>query len=372
MNHKLGTKSTTVCHLMRFPRELRDQIYRVLLTTAYGANLDPKGYSLKFELHPAILRVSKQISVEASGVLYQENEFVVFKVIGLSLLHQWIPQFNRLRESQIPRTLLRVELAMVDSSRVAVGNTRTIVTTAEGIRSIISAIWVLENHSSPTSNFKVDHADLRLTLDFHLKVQARYEHLSNLVLAPWSLVNGLKELKLTGDIDDTMQNQLQKFNYGGPCLNKVASHILECHKLADLAFNDKDDSAARWWYTTLNQYWIYLYNFRPHRYGGETMCEVDQPYRDFLRKMLPKYFEGSLNLVRTCLRQMEYSDAALFADAALYATKRDVGWANYLGYDIPPAMWRKFHLAVIFTQDKKLLHIDPETLEEIRETPSEG
>jgi hypothetical protein len=103
MDYGLETESAGVCDLLGIPLELRDPIYEMLLTTPCGTKLDPTVYSLKFNLHPAILRVSKQISAEASRVLYQDNEFIVFKVTGLRLLLNWTPQFNRLPETQIAR-----------------------------------------------------------------------------------------------------------------------------------------------------------------------------------------------------------------------------------------------------------------------------
>jgi hypothetical protein len=363
MEHKLKTKSTGVCHLLRLALELRDPIYRMLLTTPYCTNLSPKGHSLKFHLYPSILLVNKQISAEATRVLYQENDFVVFRATGIGLLLSWVPKFNLLSETRIPRPVLRIEIAIVDGTRVGAGNLQTFVTTAEGLRSIISAIWILENYNRHFSNVNVEHADLCLTLDFHVKAKARYEVLSTLLLAPWTMVNGFKELVLTGDIKEPIRNRLQISNDEGPFLSQVTSHILEYQLLAELAFINRNESAARWWYATLEQYWVYIYNFRTRRLGGHTMWVIDFAFHDLLMKMAPMYFEGRLKLVKTCLRQLRYKDAASYANEVLRATRLGGGWATDLGYTILPEMWKKFELAILFAQDSSTqLRINPETL----------
>jgi hypothetical protein len=127
MDHKLEPESTGVCHLLRIPLELRDPIYRMLLTTPYDTHLGSKGVSLTFHLHPAISLVNKQISAEAARVLYHENNFVVFTATGVNLLLDRVPQFSRLHITQIPRPVLRTEITVVDDSRVVAGDPQTIV-----------------------------------------------------------------------------------------------------------------------------------------------------------------------------------------------------------------------------------------------------
>jgi hypothetical protein len=68
---------------LRLPREIRDCIYRHLLSsrlTFTHAAYKYGDYRWPVRFAPAILRANKQISEEASRVLYTENDFVVLKV----------------------------------------------------------------------------------------------------------------------------------------------------------------------------------------------------------------------------------------------------------------------------------------------------
>lgn len=63
----------------RFPGEIRNQIYRYLLTDEYHP-LEPQGRSkhdstIKKDLHPKILRICKAIHDEAISIFYEENSF---------------------------------------------------------------------------------------------------------------------------------------------------------------------------------------------------------------------------------------------------------------------------------------------------------
>ena len=62
--------------LTKLPRELRDQIYRELLVDdvhCTGLNNDCLA---RKQLFPAILQVCKQVFIEASKILYEENSFL--------------------------------------------------------------------------------------------------------------------------------------------------------------------------------------------------------------------------------------------------------------------------------------------------------
>ena len=84
--------------LLSLPQELRDKIYRGLLT-AQGTN--QKMYPW-FTFHPAVLRVSKQIYAEGSKVLYEENLWVMstfnFRDMPSWLNYEYGPTFNITRD----------------------------------------------------------------------------------------------------------------------------------------------------------------------------------------------------------------------------------------------------------------------------------
>ena len=92
-----ATKSSiaTSISFLTLPREIRDIIYRYLLSTKYTkrASIYPRN---DYCLHPSILRASRQIEREGSHILYNENSLV--RVIMCDL-HIWVnpldPRGNR-------------------------------------------------------------------------------------------------------------------------------------------------------------------------------------------------------------------------------------------------------------------------------------
>jgi hypothetical protein len=84
------TRSSTlpersIGNLNKLPPEIRTEIYRHLLSTAYTANSHEQEIAAgrskssprrSYDLHPNILRVSKCLKEEATRVLYDENLWV--------------------------------------------------------------------------------------------------------------------------------------------------------------------------------------------------------------------------------------------------------------------------------------------------------
>jgi hypothetical protein len=336
---------------MKLPRELRDLIYRMLLTTPYCTHFSSTTYypSLQFHLHPAILSVSKQISEEATEILYQENDFIVLKTTGLDSGLGEVPEFELLSENRITSPMLIIELANADGRIVEVNDQQTVITTLEGLQSIISAIWELaDNDDDRYNGANSTDGDLRLTLNFNPKGLPRYKGLSDLVLKPWDKVNGLKELVLRGDIKKPMRIHLQKYILKGPFAIEAADSLLHYYSLAKRMFlQEKDYDAARWWWTIFDEYWTYLLCLRPYHLKGSTMCQEGNKLWDVLRALTPKYFVGMMYLVITCFRLKKYEEAVEYARDALEAVNPDLeGWAVEFGDHVCPKMHAMFQMCV--------------------------
>lgn len=72
-----GTKNDVRCfRLLDLPLELRDRIYRELLSTEKARIKGRQGFSLT----PAILRANKQLHAETSTILYKENTWVLLRL----------------------------------------------------------------------------------------------------------------------------------------------------------------------------------------------------------------------------------------------------------------------------------------------------
>jgi hypothetical protein len=153
-------------HFLRLPLELRENIYRMLLTTKYtyeepSVTKDSQQpyiagdlgyYPLKgrFDLRPSILLANQQIYVEAKRILYMENDFAVFKIYCPTVEHctskysAWrtvIPVFERLLEEKVPNPMLKVIIEPLTEERMASDRWLTVITTAEGIPSVICTLW---------------------------------------------------------------------------------------------------------------------------------------------------------------------------------------------------------------------------------------
>lgn len=69
----------------KLPRELRDKVYREVLVVKTDFK-DKSRTSVIFEVHPQILRASKQIHKEAAHVLYEEEQWVMITMNSEHLL----------------------------------------------------------------------------------------------------------------------------------------------------------------------------------------------------------------------------------------------------------------------------------------------
>jgi hypothetical protein len=363
----IGTKSLGLCHLLRLPLELRDLIYRMLLTTPYCTHLSTmRGYEVgpvfEFHLHPAILLVNKQISEEAIRVLYQENDFILIKT-SLKLDLDQVPTFKRLsdRERRVPPYLLRIEMSDIDCSCVdEFTNGQCLFTTPEGLQSIICSIWKLDFGNSWHQRFH--HRDLWLSLEVNLKAGKRYEALSDLVLKPWEKVNGFKKLELWGDIREPMRQRLEKAILNGPLPSEVAARLKEYNSLAEREFQQENYDAARLWWHLLATYWAYLFNLRAYPLIRKNQSlEGGDFLKDVLRKSLPMYFEGKLKLIKACIHQSKFQEVAGHASEANSKCLLMQARFGYHFYDLKPIMSNKFTMALSFSQDaprKEKLDID--------------
>jgi hypothetical protein len=340
---------TSVCHLLRIPLEIRDFIYAMLLTTPYCTTFDSTGSFLEFHLHAAILSVNKKISAEAARVLYQENDFIILKTTGRHLykFHDRALIFDLLPENKITSPLLRIEIAVVDGRRRQAEGTRTVITTLEGLQTIISALWALfdgpDDEYDHNSHPWVCLSDLRLILNFNLKAESRYQVLSELMLKPWDTINGVKELILKGDIKEPMRKHLEKSNLKGLGPDDVTARFEKFHLIAERYFEQKDYTSALWWWQVLDDYWCYIFSFRASCLEGRRMCLKGDGLLGPLKKSYYLYYKGILKVVITCLGQSQYADAVKYAYEGLEKMENCSFWD--FGSNLPGIMRIKLYLS---------------------------
>jgi hypothetical protein len=334
--------------LNKLPLELREMIYRMLLTTQFCTQVDRSGVGLEFNLETAILLANKQLSVEAKRVLHEENHFIIFKIKGFSGHPAEIPIFRYLSEDKVPNLLLRIELGLADERLLELGATRTQITTLDGLQSIIRAIWNLEKNAAFNHAIgEVYHGDLKVSLKFHFKDKhPRYEVMSNLALkpwlAPWERVSGFKKLELLGGIEMSKAQHLLTFTQQGFSPSQITENIEEYHSLAESKYSEGDYDFARFWWVMLDDYVHYLFRFKPHGRGGLKMLVPGTELWQALENSLPLFCEGKLGLGKIGLRQQKYEDVISLAEAVFHSPEWPL--LNAFGYEITLLTKAKFHL----------------------------
>jgi hypothetical protein len=312
----------------RIPLEIREEIYRMLLTTSYCTHVDATGQRLEFRLHTAILLVNKQISTESARVFYDENQFIVFKVSGHYLCLQDIPSIKRLSEDRVKTPLLQVAIDVADESRLLPENAISVITTSDGMQSVLSAIWNLEKFGGYHSILhRVHHGHMKISLNFNLKTRTRYKALSNLVLKPWETLNGIKELILSGDIEMPMAEHLKAHMLHEPYPNEVTECIEQHRLLAEEKYQQEDYPAARLQWAIMCDYWCYLYSLRPYNPQGDRMLGPNKELWHALKLSFPAFVEGRLGKVKAVIHQSRYMEAfygAYSANIAFFSPVPDM------------------------------------------------
>jgi hypothetical protein len=339
------------CPLFRLPLEVRDLIYQMLLTTPYCVRVAPNGMPLEFRLSTAILRANKRILVEASRVLREDNDFITLKVTGVHLDLYYVPTFNFLGEDSVIYPVLQAQIEVEASGHQREKNRITLITNPEGLQPVIRAIWRLHGTEISDPSAAIHLGDLKLSLNFNVKASARYELLSNLALEPWTKINGIKKLILTGDIQIPMRDHLQYCIHKGPFPDEVAVRLQEYYSLAEKEVTRKrlkqrgrltsyDCSTAQWWWTTLEDYWRYLSELRPYRLRGLRLRESDDKFRNVLRVFIPTYLRAKLEKVKKCLRQWNFREAVVDVDMMLSYRWLRTEW----NHTFNPLLSSKFYL----------------------------
>jgi hypothetical protein len=142
-----------------------------------------------------------------------------------------------------------------------------------------------------------------------------------------------------------MREYLEKSNVEGPYPNDVAAHFAEYNSIAEQAFKEGNYDTAQWWWSLLEEYWLYVSRLiRPDHLELRRICtEIDQ-LRKILRRSYHKCHEGLMRIVKECIRQLRYRDAAVFADDAL--SRRDVSnWEfDHFRHRLTPIVYTKLQL----------------------------
>jgi hypothetical protein len=227
-----------------------------------------------------------------------------------------------LRKNKVKSPELRIGFSVDDVGHVKEVNSQSLLTTREGLQSIIKALLVQED----ARREPIHHKFLTLTLDFNLKPASRHRALSELMIKLWDMIS-VKKLVLAGDIKEPMRKHLEKSNLEGPFPSDVSAHLAEYNSLAERAFEQGEYDAAQWWWAILDEYCLYVAHLRPHhlRGGRRRICKENDEFCEVLRRSYLTCYNGLMKLVKACLWQSRYKEADGYIDAA-FSKERLTSW----------------------------------------------
>jgi hypothetical protein len=114
------------------------------------------------------------------------------------------------------------------------------------------------NIQSPYPVIRAAPSWCSLILHFKVKAPIHLEALGNILLRPWELLHGVKELALIGDIGDSMRLRLQKSMLDEPLPAEAVFTLTEYHTMTLREMAQEEFTTAQWWWSLHEDYSRYL------------------------------------------------------------------------------------------------------------------
>lgn len=203
--------STTLnSRLMTLPAELRNTIYRMLLTYQYAY----PGEQLEFDpLHPAILRCNRQLYKEAKQILLGENIWVIVNVdarLGPLILDR-LRHVSRTGADAMRYPALRIDLTMSIAENAPPREHMVLLMGNDSIGNFIQVLWRISGNRDNIQDFRA--MSLSLTLcetPFHAKSK-----LESRCLKPFGLLHGLRSLSIRGQVNPAYVKEIMDLAESG-------------------------------------------------------------------------------------------------------------------------------------------------------------
>ena len=302
---------------MSLPREIRDTIYRYLLSTTHtfveDAPRPPLDSSWREQLHrdkdipnqhyafhPAILAVNKQIGAEAAEILYKENQLIVIEAdsrMSWYFFETCLPQFTGVASYRVEPSLTVTLKGRPTPDESALNPiATTMITGPECLEAIIECLWQL------------DHFDLDLTLTVDARRSTRHRKL----LEPFEQVQRMTSVSITGTNDQSLVEPLKKAMSSKPTPDSVKALIERLSSSSEETYRQKRYHLARIFWSRLETYERYLLEHilpRPDRYGT-----VDgEPLYDAYNATYAHRVRAGFKAALACLHLEDYATATKVA-----------------------------------------------------------
>jgi hypothetical protein len=149
-------------------------------------------------------------------------------------------------------------------------------------------------------------------LDFNVKAPIHREALGNILLRPWELLHGVKELALIDDIGDSMRRRLQKSILEGPFPAEAVFTVTEYHTMALREMAQENSIDARWWWSLHEDYSRYLTHLSLDPLMKHRFKDADNElWAQLWNQSAKVYFKGRLEIAKIYLHQAKYRKAVL-------------------------------------------------------------
>jgi hypothetical protein len=272
----LKTKSTFP--FLELPREIRDLIYEMLLTTpytfTYTASLTANCLSRPFFTQStAILLTNKQISAEAQEIFYARNEFICLRFVGRTPQYlakhssfSDLPAFPPCPRRDLLDPVLTVTIEILSDDREDDDNGQfyTLLTTVEAIDNILEGVWDCMMDKSPSFDER-----LTVALEFQNKNPLRRQFLHEHILKPWDQLWAFKDITLEGDIDNDLLAHLAAYMESGLHSSDILRYLELYQRKAETYQKRKLYHHAAWCWNHLHRYWLYNHH-ATHLVNTET------------------------------------------------------------------------------------------------------
>ena len=189
MSDANGVEGSKTVGFLDLSRELRDQIYRDLLSRPIGYGAERRRQ--RFET--TILRANKQIHREASKVLYEENAWVVFEMRVRSELRDLTSDPNLITMSRDFWRSGRLPFGGNPSLRVYLEEPRR-----RDCEIVDYIIMPLEWVGDMTQAFVHSHFSSKLELVVHFHKDRKHEGRQRMAMEFLEMIRGVKKVNITG------------------------------------------------------------------------------------------------------------------------------------------------------------------------------
>jgi hypothetical protein len=350
-------RTTAIAPPFRFldlPRETRDQIYRLLLTTPYtGIKKNQWGSPKHFKLHTAILFANKQLHDEARETFFFDNDFIVLKIIGgwttFNYIHTVkLPTFHNLEEELIERPVLKATLEELGPEEEELDEhdwpshrkdtCKTIITTTDVLFEIKEALWRLAKKGM---NFR----DWSLKLDVQQIVSGRPAALRDQVLSQCDQIQGFRRFTLTGDVPPTLAGYLQSCMARGPPLPEIAKTADDLVRTGERCFQQRRCKDTQTYWAHARRFLYYRYYVLFNKTSSAGIIRSFQPHHiHFLKATLPLVIKAHLGLFHLDLLHFDERDMNSLAMKRQFIFVEDLIDFFKQDCNLSPMLVARFHV----------------------------